>query len=160
MTDELSALYLDNMPVKLLGDESRPRLERIVRAVGKKPDHIEVRLLTSAGDSTGRVVEAAEIIDRTLAPDRPIYLRSMPKPSPGKPPGPEPDDDPDHREPEEPAHPVRGAPPSRQTMLAVRQAEAEAEAEERQEEAREEEGVLQDDEEAFDDSDENEISGD
>lgn len=82
--ERLSKVYLDDYPVTLMGDEAQPPLERIVRAGGKDPGRVDVVYLTSPADRKGRVVDPAEIVDRTAEPTRPIYLRSIPKPE-GKP---------------------------------------------------------------------------
>ena len=83
MKDALSRIYFDDLPVKLLGDESRPPLDRIVRAGGKIPGQVDVLVLTSPQDQKGHVLAPGEIIDRTVEPTKPIYLRSVPKPMQG-----------------------------------------------------------------------------
>lgn len=82
MKDALSRIYFDDLPVKLLGDESRPPLDRIVRAGGKVPGHVDVIVLSSPKAKTGPVLAPGEIIDRTVEPAKPIYLRSVPRPEP------------------------------------------------------------------------------
>lgn len=79
MKEQLSKVYFDDKPVVLMGDESRPRLSRIVRAGGKRPDHVDVLVLNSPADMIGQRVAPNEIIDRTAEPTKPIYLRSVPK---------------------------------------------------------------------------------
>lgn len=88
MKDALSKIYFDDRPVQLLGDESRPRLERIVHAGGKSPEAVDVLVLAARKDKTGHLLRAGEVIDRTVEPAKPIYLRSVPKvPHPGVPMG-------------------------------------------------------------------------
>jgi hypothetical protein len=82
MKDALSRIYFDDLPVKLLGDESRPPLERIVRAGGKVPSQVDVLVLASPKDKKGHVLAPGEIIDRTVEPAKPIYLRSVLKAPP------------------------------------------------------------------------------
>lgn len=79
MKEQLSKVYFDDKPVVLMGDESRPRLSRIVRAGGKRPDHVDVLVLNSPADMIGQRVAPNEIIDRTAEPTKPIYLRSVPR---------------------------------------------------------------------------------
>lgn len=79
MDSKLSPVYLDNAPVTLLGDETRPSLSRVVQAGGKSPDLVDVQLLKTSSDPEGQVLGQEETIDRTAAPTTPIYLRSMTK---------------------------------------------------------------------------------
>jgi hypothetical protein len=81
MKSGLSTVYLDDFPVTLMGDEARPPLSRIVLAGGKRPDRVEVRWLKSPFDPNGQAVGAEEIIDRTVEPTKPIYLRSVARPA-------------------------------------------------------------------------------
>lgn len=172
MKDALSRIYFDDLPVKLLGDESRPPLERIVRAGGKVPGHVDVIVLASPKDEKGHVLAPSEIIDRTVEPAKPIYLRSVPKAepfeeldAPVKPVvltsrAPVPD------VPATPMAPLEGVDPvisqlgvdPAERLAALRrkraedQARAESEAEERQEEDREQESALQDEDDDLRDS--------
>lgn len=82
MKTEFSPVYLDNVPISLMGDEARPPLSRIVIASGKRPADVEVRWLKSPSDATGQAVDRDEIIDRTAEPTKPIYLLSVTKPGP------------------------------------------------------------------------------
>ena len=127
MKDALSRIYFDDLPVKLLGDEPRPPLDRIVRAGGKLPGRVDVVVLASPKDETGHVLAPGEIIDRTVEPTKPIYLRSVPK-----------------------------TVDARMRKRAEVQALAEAEAEERQEEDREQESSMQDEQEDMEQSQEDE----
>ena len=81
MKSKLSRVYLDDLPVRLMGDEARPHLSRIVRAGGKAPDQFDVRWLTSPSDPKGLALDPEEILDRTLEPTKPIYLRTVPRAS-------------------------------------------------------------------------------
>lgn len=76
MKERLSRIFLDGYPVTLMGDEAVPPLSRIVRAGGKHPDHVDVLYLTSPSDLDGYPLPADELIDRTVEPTRPIYLRT------------------------------------------------------------------------------------
>ena len=62
-----------------MGDEATPPLSRIIRAGGKHPARVDGLYLTSPADKVGRAVAPEEVIDRTAAPTRPIYLRTVPK---------------------------------------------------------------------------------
>jgi hypothetical protein len=75
----LSRVYLDDVPVTLMGDEATPELSRIIRAGGKRPDRVDVLYLTSPADRQGRPVHSDEVIDRAAEPTRPIYLRTVPR---------------------------------------------------------------------------------
>lgn len=75
----LSRVYLDDVPVTLMGDEATPELSRIIRAGGKRPDRVDVVYLTSPADRKGRLVQSDEVIDRAAEPTRPIYLRTVPR---------------------------------------------------------------------------------
>jgi hypothetical protein len=75
----LSRVYLDGVPVTLMGDEATPELSRIIRAGGKRPDRVDVVYLTSPADRQGRRVHVDEVIDRAAEPTRPIYLRTVPR---------------------------------------------------------------------------------
>lgn len=79
MKERLSRVFLDGYPITLMGDEAVPPLWRIVRAGGKHPDRVDVLYLTSPNDLRGRPVSGEELIDRTVEPARPIYLRSVPR---------------------------------------------------------------------------------
>ncbi|MHB1261109.1 MAG: hypothetical protein ACYC2H_05275 [Thermoplasmatota archaeon] len=76
MKERLSRIFLDGYPITLMGDEAVPPLSRIVRAGGKHPDRVDVLYLTSPSDLKGRPVAPDELIDRTVEPTRPIYLRT------------------------------------------------------------------------------------
>lgn len=76
MKERLSRVFLDGYPITLMGDEAVPPLSRIVRAGGKHPDRVDVLYLTSPSDLKGRPVGPDELIDRTIEPTRPIYLRT------------------------------------------------------------------------------------
>lgn len=80
MKNEFSPVYLDDVPITLMGNEARPRLSRIVQAGGKRPDDVVVRWLMSSSDPTGRVLDPQEIIDRTVEPTQAIYLWSVSRP--------------------------------------------------------------------------------
>jgi hypothetical protein len=75
----LSRVYLDDVPITLMGDEATPELSRIIRAGGKRPDRVDVVYLTSPADRKGRLVHSDEVIDRAAEPTRPIYLRTVPR---------------------------------------------------------------------------------
>lgn len=180
MKDALSRIYFDDLPVKLLGDESRPPLDRIVRAGGKVPGHVDVLVLESPQDKKGHVLAPGEIIDRTVEPAKPIYLRSVPKPHPLEPlaapvdpvvltsraPPTTPAAGADPGSPVAPMAPLDDVDPvisqlgvdpaERLAALRLRRAEdqaaAEAEAEERKEEDREQESALQDEDDDLRDS--------
>lgn len=79
MKERLSRVFLDGYPITLMGDEAVPPLSRIVRAGGKHPDRVDVLYLTSPSDLQGRAVAPDELIDRTVEPTRPIYLRTAPR---------------------------------------------------------------------------------
>ena len=157
MKDALSRIYFDDIPVKLLGDEARPPLDRIVRAGGKVPADVDVIVLTKPKDRTGQRLPDGEIIDRTVEPGKPIYLRSVKKRT-LDPAG----DQPLNIDPViaqlglaprlAPDDPFAAA--LRQSKQADRQAIAEAEAEERKEEDREQDDNLQDEQEDLRQSDE------
>ncbi len=159
MKDELSRIYFDGQPVRLLGDEARPPLSRVVRAGGKVPGQTDIHVLASPKAATGHPLADEEILDRTVEPMKPIYLRSVPKPDAQ--PAPMSNVDPviaqlgkEPRPP--PASDDTDATPGR----AEAQAFAEAEAEERQEEARGQEDAMQDEAEALqDEADDRESNG-
>lgn len=79
MKDEFSPIYFDGQPIKLLGDEARPPLSRIVRAGGHVPGRVDVQVLSSPKDLSGHLLPPGEVIDRTVEPSKPIYLRSVPR---------------------------------------------------------------------------------
>jgi len=162
MTNEFAPVYLNDVPVTLMGDEARPPLSRIVQASGQRPEDVQVRWLKSASDPTGPLVQPDDIVDRTAEPTKPIYLWSTPAPARstktaaragdriiaqlGRPPivadplqAPEMPDEPEVR-------PIlfRGA------KRAEAAAAAEAEAEQRQEDQREAQDILQDEQEDLD----------
>ncbi|MEK6976237.1 MAG: hypothetical protein AABY18_07835 [Candidatus Thermoplasmatota archaeon] len=156
MKDELSRIYFDDLPVRLLGDEARPPLSRIVRAGGKVPGRVDVLVLASPQDLLGHPLAAEEIIDRTVEPTKPIYLRSVPKANASSPP---PATLPSPISNVDPVIAQLGVEPRYRTPVAPSQmgttttadaddkalALAEAEAEQRQEEDREQDGSQQDD---------------
>lgn len=159
MKKPLSRVYLDDFPVRLLEDEVRPTLARIVLAGGKNPGRVAVVALASRFGEHGQPLDPYEVIDRAAEPTRPIYLRSLPKhagaiESPATPapttPSPPRDRDPVIDQ-------LGRPPPNRTTRVPPRRAEAlaqaEAEAEQRQEEQRDQEDALQDEAEAIQDTD-------
>lgn len=79
MKAALSRIYFDDKPVKLMDDESRPSLDSIVRAGGLSPGRVDVVVLAARRDPSGHVLRPGEVIDRTVEPAKPIYLRSVPK---------------------------------------------------------------------------------
>ena len=79
MATPLSKIYFDDKPVKLGEDAARPTLARIVRAGGKSPNRVDVVVLRSPKDEAGHLLNPHELIDRTVEPAKPIYLRSVPK---------------------------------------------------------------------------------
>lgn len=178
MKDEFSPIYFDGQPIKLLGDEARPPLSRIVRAGGHMPGRVDVQVLSSPKDLSGHLLPPGEVIDRTVEPSKPIYLRSVPRaeaPAKATPKG-----DPvinqlgtepryltevKATEPAGAGVAARVGPPIADAeAMAVADAEAtavaEAAAEERQEEDREQEGQAQDDAEDEDDAREDRANAD
>lgn len=76
-TPALATVYLDDASVGLMGDP-RPRVSKILAAGGKQPGTVQVVRTQSAHDKKGEAVGMEDVIDRTLEPTRPIYLRSRP----------------------------------------------------------------------------------
>lgn len=184
MKDALSRIYFDDLPVKLLGDESRPPLDRIVRAGGKVPGRVDVLVLQSPDDRKGHVLAPGEIIDRTVEPAKPIYLRSVPRAKPaeaqagavapvvltsraprppsfaGAPPlAPTAGGDPVIAQlGADPAERLAAVKKAERLRREEQQATAEAEAGERQEEDREQESALQDEDDDLRDSQDDQAS--
>lgn len=76
-TPALATVYLDNASVGLMGDP-RPTVSKIVVAGGKQPERVRVVRTPTSADQKGKPVGMEDIIDRTVAPTEPIYLRSRP----------------------------------------------------------------------------------
>ena len=178
MTPEYARIFVNDVPVNLLGDEARPRLSRVLQASGLKPAEVEVHRLRSSSDPTGPLVAADEILDRLSDPTTPIYLWSTAKapadraalvaqgdrivaqlgrqprgapttePVPGANPAPPSAEDLELLDGDLPVKPIL----FRGEKRAQQQAAAEAEAEQRQEDQRELEGIEQDEAEAMDDA--------
>lgn len=161
MKKSLSRVYLDDFPVRLLEDEERPTLARIVLAGGKNPGRVAVVALASRFGEHGEPMDAYEVIDRAAEPTRPIYLRSVPKHGGAIDAPASKDPAPTTQSPSRQSDPVidqLGGPlPARTSAARPRRAEAlaqaEAEAEQRQEEQRDQEDALQDEQEALQESD-------
>jgi hypothetical protein len=165
MKDEFSPIYFDGQPIKLLGDEARPPLSRIVRAGGQVPGRVDVQVLASLKDVSGHVLPPGEVIDRTVQPSKPIYLRSVPRATPEAEAAPKGDavinqlgTAPRYLTKAKPVEPAGTDAPAAEAeaFLAV----AEAAAEERQEETREQEGQAQEDDEEEDDAREDRAAAD
>lgn len=76
----LAPVYLDNQPVRLMGDPS-PQVAKVIAAMGKHPERFDVRRLDSPLDAPGNVVDLEDILDRTAEPTKPIYLTTVEKAS-------------------------------------------------------------------------------
>jgi len=76
-TPALATVYLDDADVGLMGDP-RPTVSKIVAAGGKHPGTVQVVRTQSSSDQKGRALRMDDVIDRTVEPTRPIYLRSRP----------------------------------------------------------------------------------
>ena len=74
----LAPVFLDDQPVGLMGDP-RPRVAKVVLAGGKRPESVRVLRGTSRDDKDAQPVALEDILDRTVEPTVPIYLRSIAK---------------------------------------------------------------------------------
>lgn len=78
-TQALATIYLDNVPIGLMGDP-KPPISKIVAAGGKRPENLQVLRALGPTDLRGKPVKLEDIIDRTAEPTTPIYLTSKPTP--------------------------------------------------------------------------------
>ena len=78
MAANLAPVFVNDNRVTLAGDP-KPKVEKIVNAVGKNPQSVEIVRLRNQGDYEGKPLRLDEFIDRTVKSSDPVYLRCYEK---------------------------------------------------------------------------------
>lgn len=84
MASNLPPVFLDEQRVSLQGDP-RPAVAKILEAVGKSPEEVEVVRVRAQGANHAHPLRLWDVIDRTREDGSGIHLKSVPRPSAGVP---------------------------------------------------------------------------